>query len=216
MKNIYLFSLSLFLITISSFLISGNASANVTCGPLGGVYGNTTWSCYDGMTCGSTIGSCLGTPTCSPINGNYGGWGECTVECGGGIQTRLCNNPPPSCGGSCPTPIPSRSCNTQACPISEVSGGATVCPPGQFCNPLRYGSFEELVNAIIRFLNYIGIPLAAIMFVIAGVLFVTSAGDPTRVQTAKNFMLYTIIGLSILLVSSGIIKVLQSLLGKSS
>ena len=89
---------------------------------------------------------------------------------------------------------------------------AAECPSGQICNPLQYGNFEDLVNAVIRFLITIGTPIAAIMFVIAGIVFVTSAGDPGRVKTARSIMIYTAVGLAVILVASGLIKVLQSLL----
>lgn len=79
-------------------------------------------------------------------------------------------------------------------------------------NPLGYQDFEGLVNAIINFLIKVATPLAAIMFVVSGVLFVTSTGDPGRVSTARKVALYTAIGYGVILMSSGLIKVLQSLL----
>ena len=88
---------------------------------------------------------------------------------------------------------------------------AADCPPGQICNPLGYENFEDLVNAIINFLWIIGTPLAAIMFVISGIMFVTSVGNPEKVKTAKNIALYTAIGYAIIIMASGLIKVLQSL-----
>lgn len=93
---------------------------------------------------------------------------------------------------------------------------AAECPDNQICNPLQYGSFDELVNAVIRFLIIIGSPIAAIMFVIAGIVFVTSAGDPGRVRTARSIMIYTAVGFAIILVASGLIKVLQTLLSGST
>ena len=96
---------------------------------------------------------------------------------------------------------------------SESSCGE--CLPGQICNPLAYCNIEDLVNAIIRFLIMIGSPIAGVMFVVAGVMFVTSAGDPERVRTARRVMIYTAVGLAVILVASGLIKVLQSLLGGS-
>ena len=62
----------------------------------------------------------------SAIPGGYTGWsewGECSVTCGGGVQTRkrTCTNPPPSGGG--PTCIEQnlgpaeeqKECNSQDC-----------------------------------------------------------------------------------------------------
>ncbi|MEK7503467.1 MAG: pilin [Patescibacteria group bacterium] len=90
---------------------------------------------------------------------------------------------------------------------------AATCPAGQICNPLRYGNLEGLIDAIISFLITVGIPIATIMFVIAGIVFVTSAGDPRKAKTAKDIMIYTSVGLAVILLASGLSKVLQSLLG---
>jgi len=101
---------------------------------------------------------------------------------------------------------------------SSQSGGArgsSASQPGVIQNPLAYDTVEGLINHIIDFLIKIGSPIAAIMFVIAGIMFVTSAGDAGRLKTAKNIMLYTAIGFAVILVASGLIKVLQSLLGGS-
>jgi len=77
---------------------------------------------------------------------------------------------------------------------------------------LAYGNFEDLVNAIVNFLFNLSLVVAPIMLVISGIYFVTSIGDPGRVKTAQNIALYTIIGFAIILLASGLIKVLQSLL----
>lgn len=92
----------------------------------------------------------------------------------------------------------------------------TSCPANQICNPLGYKSVECLVSAITAFLMTVSVPIAVVMFVIAGIYFVTSAGDPGRIKTAKMIMLYTAIGFGVILVASGLIRVIQSLLqGKS-
>ena len=115
-----------------------------------------------------------------------------TIEAGGG----------PSVGGP--------SVGGFVCP-----GDLEDCPPGSVCiaNPLCADTFEQLLNAIINFLLILVPAVAVVMFVIAGFLFVTSAGDPNRVGTAKKMMLYTAIGLAIVLFASGLIKVIQSILG---
>lgn len=117
-----------------------------------------------------------------------------------------------------------KTCENKKCVAASGGGptnpgttpaGDSACPPGQICNPLKYGNFEDLINAIIVFIFNLGLVVAPIMFVISGILFVTSAGDPGRVKTAKNIALYTAIGFAVILVASGLIKVLQSLLGGS-
>jgi len=93
------------------------------------------------------------------------------------------------------------------------SEAVTDCPANQICNPLKYKSVECLVEAIIIFLMKLAIPVATIMFVIAGGIFVTSAGNPEKFKLAKRVMIYTAIGFAVILVASGLIRVLQSLLG---
>ncbi len=80
-------------------------------------------------------------------------------------------------------------------------------------NPLSVGSFEELLDAFVDFIFWVGITLAPVMLIVAGFIFVTSAGSPERVNTAKKWALYTIIGLAIVLLAKGLVAVLQSVIG---
>ncbi|XP_067023737.1 coadhesin-like [Acropora muricata] len=63
-----------------------------------------------------------------PVNGRWSawsGWGDCSLTCGNGSQTRrrTCTNPPPSTGGAACSGISSQSqsCNTEQCP--GIDGG---------------------------------------------------------------------------------------------
>ncbi len=187
----------------------------------------------------SSTGDCECIPT-TLAEGGCVSPGKCSPDCTGSFAGKVCySDIDCTQAGQCNSPnkcsSPAQPCSSVGSGWSGVGGscanGGTCCAPpsgsskapgssgtsqeGALQNPLGYDTFEDLVNAIIGFLIKIGIPLATIMFVIAGVLFVTSAGDPNRVSTAKKFMLYTAIGLAVILVSSGLIKVLQSLLQSS-
>jgi len=62
----------------------------------------------------------------SPINGGWTVWGECSVTCGGGTQTRTCTNPAPAYGGIDCVGDSSQSCNAQSCPggsVASIGGG---------------------------------------------------------------------------------------------
>lgn len=99
---------------------------------------------------------------------------------------------------------------------SSGQSSCSECLPGQICNPLSYCNIEDLIKAIVNdFLIPVSISVAAIMFVIAGIVLVTSAGDPGKARTARSIMIYTAVGLAVILAASGLIKVLQSLLGGS-
>ncbi|MFH1423391.1 MAG: pilin, partial [Candidatus Nealsonbacteria bacterium] len=111
-----------------------------------------------------------------------------------------------------PSPTPGGGGSIFSCPECE-SEASSDCPANQICNPLKFKSIECLICAIITFLIKLAIPVATVMFVIAGIMFVTAAGDPERFKKAKRVMIYTAVGFSIILVARGLISVLQSLLG---
>ena len=79
-------------------------------------------------------------------------------------------------------------------------------------NPLMYDNFEELVEAIANFIFNIALVFAPIMIVIAGFYFLTAAGDPGRVATAKKIILYTLVGFAIILLSRGLVAVIREVL----
>jgi len=87
-------------------------------------------------------------------------------------------------------------------------------PPGKIalCNPLSAHTLPDLINKIIDFIFFIAIALAPLLVLIAGFYFITSGGDPGRVKTAKDIILYTFIGLLIIFLAKGIISVIQSFL----
>jgi|GEM_PF-968960 len=83
--------------------------------------------------------TCNAQPCCTPVNGGWSAWSACSVACGGGIQTRTCTNPAPSCGGTNCAGADTRSCNTQACCVANVgtscSSGIGSCRTGTVqCN----------------------------------------------------------------------------------
>ena len=56
-------------------------------------------------------------PKPKPIDGGWDEWSKCDKPCGGGTQTRKCDNPAPSVGGKACDGAASQSCNTQPCPV---------------------------------------------------------------------------------------------------
>lgn len=80
-------------------------------------------------------------------------------------------------------------------------------------NPLEHESFEELANAIADFIFSIAIT-GVVLGVLVGAFFIlTSGGEPKKWQKGQQIILYTIIGLIILLLARGIIGVLKHVLG---
>jgi hypothetical protein len=80
-------------------------------------------------------------------------------------------------------------------------------------NPLGVDSFEDLIGKIIEFIRNVGIIIAPVFLIFAGFLFMTAGGDPNKINTAKNLILWTLIGVGILLIGSGLISILREILG---
>lgn len=84
----------------------------------------------------------------------------------------------------------------------------------ELINPLRYNTFEELIEAIINFLAFgLAPPIAAIMIIVAGFYFVTAAGDPAKIETAKKIILWVLIGLLVLFCAKGLIALFKTIVG---
>ena len=82
-----------------------------------------------------------------------------------------------------------------------------------FTNPLSYTSLEALMGGIIDFIFTVALVVAPLMIIIAGIFFVTAAGNPAQVEKAKGIILYTLIGFLITLFAKGFIAFLRQYLG---
>ncbi len=62
------------------------------------------------------------------------------------------------------------------------------------------GSNSALLN-IANILSWIGGVIAVIMIIFAGFTYVTSSGDDGKIKTAKNIILFSVVGLVVIVVS---------------
>ncbi len=86
----------------------------------------------------------------------------------------------------------------------------------QLQNPLNnISSFGELISAILDIVMMIGFPVAVLAIMYSGFLFVTAQGNSEKLESAKNALLWTIVGTAILLgswvLSMGISSTIDSL-----
>lgn len=77
--------------------------------------------------------------------------------------------------------------------------GSPIC---QNQNPTK---MEDLVKSGLNILMWAGGIITVIMIVYAGYLFVRSSGDPNKVSTAKNIILYAVIGLIVIMAANAIV-----------
>src|SRR3989344_624103 len=84
-----------------------------------------------------------------------------------------------------------------------------LCLSGNNADPNCINTFGKLVDKIINYLvNIVGV-LAILMFVWAGALFLTSAGNPTQIEKARKALIFAIIGTAIVLAARGLIAAIQ-------
>ncbi len=91
------------------------------------------------------------------------------------------------------------------------------CPPTDpnYPNCVCNMTFADIIDKIINFIFYVAIAIFPIMAIVAGFFFLSSGGDPTKVKTAKNILLYSVIGLMIVLLAKGLISVIKQIIGMS-
>ena len=88
--------------------------------------------------------------------------------------------------------------------VTRPSGSNTIS------NPLKQiETIEGLIEVIINLALKIGIPIAALMIIYSGFLFVTAQGDVKQIDAAKFNFKWTIIGTAILLAAATIVNILQ-------
>jgi len=84
---------------------------------------------------------------------------------------------------------------------------------GSISNPLNATSFTGLISGIANWVFMIAIPLATLMFLIGGFMFMTSGGNDQRVTQAKKTMLWAAVGLAVCLIGAGFTSIIRQLLG---
>jgi len=80
-------------------------------------------------------------------------------------------------------------------------------------NPLAANSFAELIDAIINIIFYLAVAIAPIMFIVAGFYFITAAGEPEKILIAKKMILWTFIGLLVVVSAKGLIMLFGEVFG---
>ena len=96
------------------------------------------------------------------------------------------------------------------------SGSCTEEPPldeNCICSPITATSVPALVKTITNWVFYIAIVLSPLMILIGAFFLMTAAGDPKRVETGKKFILWTIVGIAVILFSRVIIGIVRGVLG---
>jgi hypothetical protein len=80
-------------------------------------------------------------------------------------------------------------------------------------NPINAGSFGALFSSIAIAVGDLIAGLGAVMMIVAGILFVTSAGSAERIGSAKKALIYAIIGIALGIGASSIVGEVTKVMG---
>lgn len=83
---------------------------------------------------------------------------------------------------------------------------------GQITAPLGVPkTFPELFTKIATAVGGLIAGLGTVMIIIAGILYLTSAGSPERVGTAKKALIYAVIGIAVGLAAVSIVNIVKNI-----
>ena len=80
-------------------------------------------------------------------------------------------------------------------------------------NPLHATTLVELIDNITNFIFVVGIALVPVAVILAAYNFITAGGDPKKVTTAKNMLLYVFIGVIVMSGAKAVVSIVKSVLG---
>ena len=106
--------------------------------------------------------------------------------------------------------------------LAQTAPAAPIVPGGSLTDANNIGSTgnitntDTLVNTIMNLINWfawaVGL-VAVVMGLWAGILFITAGGDATKVTTARNILLYAIVGIAVAILAFSLVAISQSVFG---
>lgn len=95
---------------------------------------------------------------------------------------------------------------TSICEGVGIAGGGTGCAPKLDANGNPINGVENAISAAINILSIVVGVIAVIMVIIGGLKYIMSSGDANNVTSAKNTILYAIIGLVVVSLAQVIVR----------
>ena len=85
-------------------------------------------------------------------------------------------------------------------------------PPGLPENATGQSIFNNIADKITTGIWEVFALFAIVMFVLAGISFMTAQGDPEKVKTARNEFLWAIVGVVVAILAFSIVTIIRSVL----
>ncbi len=82
-------------------------------------------------------------------------------------------------------------------------------------NPIGSDNLEDLIKKLANAMISLAIPIAVIIIIYAGILYLTSGGEPKQVGKAKDALKYSVMGLAVVLIGYGFVALIKSILDLS-
>lgn len=98
----------------------------------------------------------------------------------------------------------------------QLPGDQQLSPPSGLPSELTGGletSGKNLLQVGFNLVFLAALTLVVIFFVYSGILWITSGGDPQKIKAAKSRMLYSIIGLLVIVSAFLIVSLITNILG---
>lgn len=97
--------------------------------------------------------------------------------------------------------------------MSQLAASFNITDKGIFPPAGRFQNFGQLASDIILILTSVAGAVSIIFIIIAGIKFITAAGDEKKMAAASATLTYAIIGLIVTILAFVILRVVQFFLG---
>lgn len=95
----------------------------------------------------------------------------------------------------------------------QLPGGDDIDAPSGVPTASGDGTLTNVISFIINSLMFVGIVAALIFLIIGGIKWITSNGDKEKLNSARKTIIFSIIGLVVIIFSFFIIQAINQILG---
>lgn len=99
-----------------------------------------------------------------------------------------------------PSAVAYADTKSDICQGVGIADGTTGCAKGTGV------TVESAIKTAIKLLSYVAGVASVIMIIVAGLRYITSNGDPSGIKSAKDAIIYAIVGLIVVVISQSIVK----------
>ena len=109
-------------------------------------------------------------------------------------------------------PIDSTNRNPKIDSTNKPSAVKTTSLSSKLQNPLKVDSIEEVILLAVNIAIYIGVAFAILAIIFVGFKFVAAQGKPEEISKAREWFLWIVIGLAVLISARVIVEIIKNTL----